>query len=201
MGGNAGTPDSIVHSYHAMIEHWGVLSPRLLKTELLTLPSDFLGQDFSLPFSWESEYIRHSPSALSISGQRSVSQRNKVDCSLTCDPLALQAEQTDLRRLRSHIIKQCTTHCSAKGDLCTREDESQHWVIHMAIFNYAWHYKEGKVTFPLFFFNIKRNVRFFLKNKVDFFPNKSSLGLLNWLSGKNPLPMQGMQEIMGSVPG
>ena len=71
----------------------------------------------------------------------------------------------------------------------------------MALFNYAWHYKEGKVTFPLFFFNMKRNVRLFLRNKVDFFPSKSSLGLLRWLSGKNPLPMQEMQEIMGSVPG
>ena len=134
-----------------MLEHWGVLSPRLLKTELLTLPSNVLGHDLSLSFSWESEYIHYSPSALSISGQRSVLQRNKIDCFLTCNPLALQAEQTDLRQLRSHIIKQCTTHFSAKGDLCTQEYESQHWEIHMALFNYAWHYKEGKLTFPLFF--------------------------------------------------
>ena len=101
-----------------------------------------------------------SPGKVNISTtplQSSPSQAKDLFCKgiklsfLMCNPLALQAEQTDLRQLRSHIIKQCTTHFPAKGDLCTREYESQHWVIHMALFNYAWHYKEGKLTFPLFF--------------------------------------------------
>ena len=43
--------------------------------------------------------------------------------------------------------------------------------------------KKENLFFPSFF-NI-RNVRLFWRNKVDFFPNKGSLGLLRWLSGKS----------------
>ena len=78
MGGNTWTPDSVC-SQSPMPEHCGILSPSLLETELLTLPSNVLDRDLSLPFSWESEYIHHSPSVLPISSQRSVLQRNKTE--------------------------------------------------------------------------------------------------------------------------
>lgn len=141
--------DSRLHVFTVtMLEHWGILSPRLLETELLTLPSNVLDRDLSCPSSgkWIYPPLPFSPTHLK---PKILFCKGIKLTFLTCNPLALQAEQTDLSDYAATSLNSAQL-TSLQGDLCTREYESQHWVIHMALFNYAWHYKEGKLTFPPF---------------------------------------------------